>query len=627
MKNKILNKHFFIKKGNAIYCGKCGKSQMQDAYNLKKHADACGFPVDKMPRIFHNGEDYAYAFKISEDGKKLMFYIFVYTLKLIPGFKDKYSGGEWTNVYCASFLKDNKEIREKGLYDIDIWMKHMIDNKHIPSLSSCDDIEIFKSFFTDILSIESYGAFLDIYRNKGYGNRIYTKEDMDKIDRLMKANSNLELIQKDSINKVSNIIVDGKTIITSNNDTILCLRIGMYIIASNTVKSTINIAVSDGFAYCHANCKSIVPALLYSDTSKIKCMVGKDTIETFDNAYPSFMLKSYLENGGKNIFIPLFAANYNKCMELLYKSKIPVLAENFEHIKKNNTLPLYKNNLKDIFGIPVKTLKRIASKDLTREPDILNRLSEIYNKNQRLLCLESYNMTALHFLKYQNVVHDKPFKSDNYYSVKEIDSWSDEEIFRTLKYLNKLNDTLPTGDYNIKMHTQWDIYRDYINMSLKLGEYIKGKWPKNLKEAHDLASELCFAKEQEIQDREFKEFIHTEFYQKLTTDFGDDAEKFQNERYTIIAPSKAYDLVNESAQMNNCVKNYIRNVCDKKTMIYFLRLKKDINKSVCTIEITPNKCLRQLKAYGNHQANDEIKEFVKLWAKIKEIKLSSYDIS
>ena len=62
------------------------------------------------------------------------------------------------------------------------------------------------------------------------------------------------------------------------------------------------------------------------------------------------------------------------------------------------------------------------------------------------------------------------------------------------------------------------------------------------------------------------------------------------------------------------------------TMIFFLREKDNERRSVCTIEVSPDKRLIQLKAFGNQTAPEEVKEFVKKWGKEKGIDLNCYDM-
>lgn len=620
MKNKILKKYFFIKKDYATYCGKCGKKQLQDSYNLKKHASECGFPTDVEPRVFEDGNDYAYSFKISDDNNELYFYVFSYNLKLRPGFKDRYCGSEWKTVFKATFRRDSKTVEEKGLYNIDVWMKKMMDEKHIPSLSADNDICLFKNFFTDILSYDCYGSFLDIYRNKGYGNKkLLSNEEAEKLLKY-KSENWLTEITASEVKVYGDIIEIGEELL-------------LHIWVTDARKSSsiiTEILISDKYTYSNGDCKNVISKLLCPPESlHIVNLIDKEIINRFDEKYPMFMISNYLKCGGSNILMPLFASNFNKCLELLYKAGIPSLAETFYDIKKNNELVMYKNNLKEIFGIPVKTLKKIASTNCATEKNIFIRLKEIYEYDPRYLSLENYGLAVLSLLKYQNITHNKDFSYHRTLSIKSIKSWNDDELFRTLKYLNKMeNDLWKSGN---EYYDVWDMYKDYLNGCEKLATpekpYYFGKWPKDLEYAHETIAELIYEKDNEEVTEIFKVTVSDEDYLRLMTNYGEEKEDFENDKYVIYAPKKPYDLYNESAQMNNCVKKYVSDVANGKTRVYFLRDKKCPSKSVCTIEVLPNNDLIQLKAYGNHMASTEIKSFVRKWAKIKGIRFASRDIS
>ena len=124
----------------------------------------------------------------------------------------------------------------------------------------------------------------------------------------------------------------------------------------------------------------------------------------------------------------------------------------------------------------------------------------------------------------------------------------------------------------------------------------------------------------------FQRIVSSEDYLKLTTINGGAKEKFEDSPYVIIAPKSSYDLVSESANMNNCVKTYIDKVRDGGTKIYFLRNKNLIKKALCTIEVSKSNDIIQLKAHSNQQAPMDIKEFVLEWAKYNHLGANCYDL-
>lgn len=616
IKNKVLNRHFFIKKGTATYCGKCGKKQLQDSFNLKKHAKECGFETGREPKVFMDGKDYAYAFHISKDGNKLYFYVLTYKLKLRAGFKDRYIGGEWEKVYTAIFQKGSREIKEHGLYNIDIWIKEMVDNKGIPCLSSDSNIGLFRHYFSDVVAYSSLGSFLDIYRNKGYGSekKIPDSKASQLVENIMD-DSILKLLQKQDA-KCLMLHVFG-SLIEYNDDLILNIKVetgNNYGISPGVVVASF--LVSDKYAYTK-NSMEDVRILLEHNPNGMKNCIPPDILHKFATRYPNFMINEYHGNNGKNILIPLLSQNYDKCMEILYKAGLTLFSDHIREVKRNNSLPLYKNNIKEIFGLPVKTMRRISSPDVMKEENIFERLSKIHMKNPRFLSMEEYNEPMVSFLKYQNVTHDKTFKYDFAHCCMPIDRWSDDEMFQTLKYLKAIGKNY---------HDVWTIYKDYIRLCGEIGEFIFGKYPKNLYEAHNIAIEVAFAKMQEEQDERFMHVVRQKEYKYFCTDSEDGKSVFEDDKYVIIAPTKSYDLVRESAQMSNCVKTYIKNVCDRKTMVFFLREKKNIEKSVCTIEVSPDMRLIQCKAYGNHIANMEIQSFVRKWVREKGLRIATHDI-
>lgn len=610
IKNKILKRNYFIKKDYATYCGKCGKKQMQDSHNLKKHASLCGFPVDVEPRVFENGNEYAYAFRISEDGESLQFYVFSYELEFMPGFRDKYRGGVYKKVFTAIFKRNSRQVLEKGMYNVDAWMKMFIDQKGIPSLSADKDIDIFREFFTDVLAFESYGAFLDIYRNKGYGHKkLITDERASSV-----LNKSSDFFDKHP----SFVFITGRMEYIDS-----CKLLHIFISNDADMKNIFMEAlIGEEYAYSLDDSGEIIPFLLHADTFPVINMIPDTVLHEFNETYPKFMVKEYLAAGGTNIAIPLFSSNYDKSLELLYKSGIVEFSDNFFALKKNNNLVLYKNNIKEIFGLPVKTLKRIASKKVTMEKDFLAKVKAIYEYDSRYLEFDSYSDAAIMFMQYTNITKSNEYVSDRRYSSRIINRWDKDMLFKTMKYLQK---TKPFD--GIEENNVWETYIDYISMQNQIGECVKGDYPKNLLEAHDDAAEMLYAKMHEKIEREFINVVNSELYQYFTTGYGEEKKEFEEEKYAIYAPHKPYDLVRESAQMNNCVKGYVDKVSGMQSIVLFLREKEYPSKSVCTIEVKPPRTLVQLKAYGNSKASEEIRNFVKKWAKIKGIKLLTRDVS
>lgn len=604
MDNKILAKHCFIRKDNRLYCSKCGQKQLQDTYNMKRHAVACDFKNYDFIEVFEDDNNYAYAFL--EKGDKLYFYIFTIQLQLRPGFKDRYVGGKWIKKYEACFYKNKKEITEKGIYNIDIWFKKFIDINKIPCLNSKNPIEIIHNFFPSVLDLYSYGMFLDIYRQKGFIQKNYDIYKEYEEDR-----SNISK-PKPNTSRTVGMKNQSKAFITSFE------KFGEIFLEINIIINGIKEKVIISEDFCYSKSPIELKDLL-GNFSISNVFYDYEEIKKFDKKYPSFMINNYLANNGLNLMIPLLGPNYNKCLELLSKSGLSILADKLPNIMKEDKLiNIHANNIKDIFGLPIKFLRKLQTLHVPEK--WIEIFAKLYKYNPDYINIDKFSCAYLDFIKYNNITHDKAFK-DNYKKIKNVSKWSDEDIYNTLKYLSK--QTKKVGDDDI-----YNYYKDYIETCYKLGEFIKGKTPKNLIEAHDKASAIYIVKADEITANNFKKAVETQKYKSLASSyFEDEEEKIEDEKYEIILPENPYDLIKESAELRHCVKTYIEKVSNKKTFILFLRKKENSKKPFATIEVLPNLTLIQLKAYCNTKAPKDAIEFVKKWAKVKGIKIQSYDIN
>lgn len=60
---------------------------------------------------------------------------------------------------------------------------------------------------------------------------------------------------------------------------------------------------------------------------------------------------------------------------------------------------------------------------------------------------------------------------------------------------------------------------------------------------------------------------------------------YEDDNFIIIPAKDIQSFIEESRQMNNCVRTYTNRVANGECQIYFMRKKEDINKSFITIEV------------------------------------------
>lgn len=159
---------------------------------------------------------------------------------------------------------------------------------------------------------------------------------------------------------------------------------------------------------------------------------------------------------------------------------------------------------------------------------------------------------------------------------------------------------------------QW---ADYIDMAAKL-KYDTNqeivKFPKRLKQAHDTASQTLRLIAEEKRRKEL-----AEAYKEAESIVKNYMKKYlySGEKYSIILPESAEDIVREGQLMHHCVGGYAERHFTGKLCICFLRKNDEMDKPLYTIEMR-DKTLGQIQGYGNRNSihkDPEAKAFFDEW--------------
>lgn len=179
--------------------------------------------------------------------------------------------------------------------------------------------------------------------------------------------------------------------------------------------------------------------------------------------------------------------------------------------------------------------------------------------------------------------------------------------------------------YLINNATLWgwrgSTYFDYLRMRSRLKNDIDlSAFPERPKDAnlqhiqslHDQLMTIhnriqIFKRKEEVKQKTTR---YLEKYYNLAKEF-----EFSNDKYSIIACKDLLDLKLEGCELNHCVGSYIDSVADGNEYILFLRKVSEIDKPFFTIDIMPNKKVRQIHGKNNCNITDDIKPFIKKWAK------------
>ena len=225
-------------------------------------------------------------------------------------------------------------------------------------------------------------------------------------------------------------------------------------------------------------------------------------------------------------------------------------------------------------------------------------------------------------------VEGAKFLWENHFSPKET-----EKLFDLLSQCDIINGNFSLRQLkyiaNGNMSHVW-YYRDYCNMrKFLIGENVDvSSFPEcpldsssdNIKRIHDLIVPI-HNRARQIADKRLLE-EKTKIY--LETHYPN-AQKFEyeNDKYSIVACKDLSELGREGSELHHCVGSYIDSVRSGNEYILFLRKKTQPDVPYFTIDVLPNKIVRQIHGKCNCNVPDSLMPFVKKWAKEKELNIAS----
>lgn len=630
-----MDRVFMIRSGKTgiCYCGKCGKRQIGDRYNMNKHAQACGEGIGAKDEVVlvDEGSGWGYRLDSVPGGSapktapaavstaapktapaKLRLRICAPRLRPIPGFKDRFSGIEWVPVFEVLFPAGSKNpeiIRNETGYEMDVLLSLIRAGRIVP-ISAERDAEVIRRVFPCI-DIYSLQMFVHIYRNKGYNTS----------GRLRPATEKLLFSKVPCSEEWKNAGVgsgeksgagnSGKSGEGNSGKIPICAALYRYrgekyilqVILNRNGRQTV-------FLFTRGYCACSEEADLRELFGQEYFLTGNamSAITQFDKAYPEYHLAAYASRS-RNILIPLLAADYHSGMELAAKSGAAGIAESYDRLSVFEKMPGLYRNLRDLFGVPVSVLRALNKEQVCDA--VMARVREIFEYKPVFLQFDAYTASMMEFYMRADITRSGRQGIDG------IAALSDKQILQILRYLEKHPDD---GHY----------YCDYMNACAQLGEYPYGITPDiPVREAHDRTVARIRNYHDFLTKKRFEDAVKGVEYAKLSTCLTEeDQEEFEKDSFVVTAPDTSDDLFRESENMHNCVRIYVDSVAQKRKRIYFLRRKTDPMKSFGTLEVSGDgKSLCQAKAFGNARLDRRAQKFLVKWCRRKGIRISTADIS
>ena len=616
-----MDRIFMVRSGQtgACYCGKCGKRQLADRYNMHKHAMICGSGIGEKDEILLIDEDSSWGYCLDAlpitaracdqaaaitapaitaracDRQALRLRVCAPQLKKVRGFTDRFSGLEWGPVFEAVFPAGSKSpeiVKNMTGYPMDVLLSLIRAGRIVP-IRTDSDAEIVRRVFPCI-DVYSLQMFVHIYRNKGYS----------AADRIRPATERLLFERVPDVRDGAQAPRVPIPILI--HAALYRYRGEKYILQVVLKREERHTVLLFTRGYCSCSEKADLRELL----GQQYCLTGNsmNAVKQFDKAYPEYHLAAYAARS-HNILIPLLAADYHSGMELAAKSGATAIAECYDRLTVFEKMPGLYRNLRDLFGVPVSVLRTLDREQVCDA--VMERLREIYAYSPVFLQFEAYTPSMMEFYMRADITRS------GMRGIEGIDALSDKQILQILRYLEKHPDD---GQY----------YCDYMNACAQLGEYPYGITPNiPIREAHDRAVARV-RNYHDIKTRmTFEEIVHRGEYLKLVTCLTDkDEEAFEKDPFIVTAPSCSDDLFKESESMHNCVRIYVKGVTERRTRIYFLRKKEEPEKSFGTLEVSGDGTrLRQAKAFGNKKLNTRAQKFLVKWCRRKGISIDTWDVS
>ncbi len=599
-----MGKSFFVKspETGACYCGKCGKRQLTDLYNMQKHAQICDPQFSGKDEVLVVEEGRSWGYLLESAPGVLTLSICAPFLNRIRGFKDRFSGMEWIPVFAAEFAagtRNSNILRNDTGYDMEVLLSLIRAGRIIP-ISTVRDSKVIRQVFPCI-DIYSLQMFAHIYKCKGF-----------TANKPIKPATESWLFEKTPVSKEWKDLekhlapVPGKipiyaAVYKHRNDLYI-----LQVVLKRGQEKTVFL-FTRGYCSCsrEVDLNEIFRQQYYLVGNSIKA------VEAFDKAYPEYHLAMYAKSS-ENILTPLLAADYHTGMELAAKAGATAIAESYDKLAVFERSPRLFHNLKDLFGVSVPVLRALQRDQINDA--VMGRLKEIYEYQPAFLQFESYTDSMMEFYMRGNVTHRGANRGR---AIEGIGALNDRQILQILRYLKKHPDD---GHY----------YCDYMNACAQLGEYVYGITPDiPIREAHDRVVSRIRNDQNWAAKRRFEYAVKSEEYLRLATCFTEeDEETFGKDPYMVTAPETSDDLFRESENMHNCVRIYVPRVAQRSSRIYFLREKEKPDKSYGTIEVSGDGSrLIQAKAFGNRKLPSKAQKFVTKWCRHKMIRIDTLDIT
>lgn len=210
---------------------------------------------------------------------------------------------------------------------------------------------------------------------------------------------------------------------------------------------------------------------------------------------------------------------------------------------------------------------------------------------------------------------------EGYYAEKAI-SLINEANLSVKKLYRYLYKDAPLQQYLYNPMNTITLLFDSFNMTKDLG-MVFDKSPKALVRYHNVLVKEMNLCDNRTKDNQIKEVTRKYLYLQKISETDEDGK--YKDKYSIILPTDAKDIILEGKHMRHCVASYVSKVAREDCVILFLRPSAALKTSYVTIEYNVySNSVVQIKGAHNTRIDHEVLQYIKTWAKEKNVTINSY---
>lgn len=259
---------------------------------------------------------------------------------------------------------------------------------------------------------------------------------------------------------------------------------------------------------------------------------------------------------------------------------------NFNKLNFDNYIGINKSKvyIKDAFGLSAKYVKLIFSEDCINNKYFYTKI--LHDANFSLEEIETF----FNFLR------------ENRYIAPVINGCVNKRV------IHKFYDLANSGPDKILLYRDY-LYMYYYSERVFGSSFIKNYplVPENITKWHCKLMQGVVTGYKSSDTAKYQD-VYVNNVLNLVIPY-----EYSDSEYSIIACKDLSDLVKEGSELKHCVGSYAESVSLGNEYILFLRKNNDLNTPYFTIDITPDKKVRQIHGKCNCDITDEIKPFIKKW--------------